>query len=100
VDLHLQPHWQDMLGLYVEIRLQGRTVRVGTVDAVMPDDSILWISAEGPYPRQMVARADGFEVFAPYAGSVPRAHLVEVFKNGPGGLPTDTQRNHEQRITQ
>jgi hypothetical protein len=65
VDLHLQPHWQDMLGLYVEIRLQGRTVRVGTVDAVMPDDSILWISAEGPYSRQMVARADGFEVFGP-----------------------------------
>jgi hypothetical protein len=63
MDLHLQPEWQRAMGQRVEIWKDGRCVRRGTVEAVMPDDSLLWISAEGLSPRQMIARYDGYQVF-------------------------------------
>lgn len=37
--------------------------RKGTVDAVLPDSSILWVAAEGPFLRRMISRQDGYEVF-------------------------------------
>lgn len=61
--LHLQPDWQRALGQIVEIRVNGRPVRAGTIEAVMPDNSILWISADGADSRQMLAKADGYEVY-------------------------------------
>lgn len=79
---HLQPDWQRALGQYVEIRLKGKTVRTGTVDAVMPDNSILWISAEVPCPRQMVERADGSQVYACYAWDVRHPSPAEAFAIG------------------
>ncbi|HEX6032782.1 MAG TPA: hypothetical protein VFY83_00060 [Anaerolineales bacterium] len=64
MDLHLQPDWHRALGQRVEIWKDGTLVRKGTVEAVMPDSSVLWISAEGASPRQMVFRHDGNQVFA------------------------------------
>lgn len=64
MDLHLQPDWQRALGQRVEIWKDGKFVRKGTVEAVMPDDSLLWISAEGASSRQMLPRYDGYQVFA------------------------------------
>lgn len=66
MDLHLQTDWRRALGQLVEIRLQGQILRTGIVEAVMPDQSILWISAEGHHPREMVERADGKQIFARY----------------------------------
>ncbi|MDQ0616653.1 hypothetical protein QFZ33_000677 [Arthrobacter globiformis] len=63
MDLHLQPDWQRALGQRVEVWRSGRLVRKGTVEAVMPDDSLLWISAEGNLLRQMISRQDGYQVF-------------------------------------
>lgn len=63
MDLHLQPDWQRALGQQVEIWRAGKLVRKGTVEHVMPDNSLLWISAEGISSRQMVSRHDGYEVF-------------------------------------
>lgn len=74
VDLHLQPHWQHALGQHVEIRLDGITIRSGVVEAVMPDDSILWISADGLNGREMVERADGKEVYARYSWDIAPPH--------------------------
>jgi hypothetical protein len=71
VDLHLQPDWQRALGQYVEVRRHGKSVREGTVDAVMPDNSILWISAAGPFPRQMLEKAEGYQVYARYPWDPP-----------------------------
>jgi hypothetical protein len=65
MDLQLQPNWQRTLGHYVEIWRDGKLVRPGTVEAVMPDNSILWISAEGNSSRHMISRHDGYEVFTP-----------------------------------
>lgn len=63
MDLHLQPDWQRALGQRVEIWNHGKFVRKGTVEAVMPDDSLLWISADGVAPRQMLFRYDGHQIF-------------------------------------
>ncbi|MFJ5699929.1 hypothetical protein [Arthrobacter sp. NPDC093139] len=63
MDLHLQPDWQRALGQRVEVWRGGKLVRKGTVEAVMPDDSLLWISAEGNSLRQMIFRRDGYQVF-------------------------------------
>jgi hypothetical protein len=71
MDLHLQPDWQRTLGQFVEIRRYGKTVRTGTVEAVMPDNSILWISAAGPYSREMVERAEDCQVYTRYPWDAP-----------------------------
>ena len=63
MDLHLQADWQRALGQRVEVWRGGKLVRNGTVEAVMPDDSLLWISAEGNSLRQMIFRQDGYQVF-------------------------------------
>lgn len=63
MDLHLQPDWQRAIGQRVEIWKDGKCVRRGIVEAVMPDDSLLWISAEGMSPRQIIGRYDGHQVF-------------------------------------
>lgn len=41
MDLHLQPDWQRALGQRVEIWKDGKFVRKGTVEAVMPDNAAL-----------------------------------------------------------
>lgn len=71
MDLHLQPDWQRALGQHVEVRRHGEIVRTGTVEDVMPDNSILWISAAGPFPREMFERAEGYEVYARYPWDPP-----------------------------
>lgn len=66
MDLHLQPDWQRAVGQYVEVRRYGETIRAGTVEEVMPDNSILWISAAGPLPRTLYERAEGYKLYARY----------------------------------
>lgn len=70
MNLHPQPDWSRLLGQHVEIREAGHFVRTGTVDAVMPDLSILWLSAEGHWPREMVGKSGNWEVFARYQWDV------------------------------
>lgn len=68
---HLQPDWHRALGQHVEIRRDGKPVRTGIVEAVMPDASLLWISAEGPNTRQMLSREDGYSVYTRYKWTLP-----------------------------
>jgi hypothetical protein len=67
----MQPDWHRALGQFVEIRLNGQTLRSGIVEAVMADESILWISSDGPNTREMVERIDGKQVFARYPWDSP-----------------------------
>jgi ribosome maturation factor RimP len=71
VSLHLQPDWQRAVGQHVEVQLNGKIIRAGTVEAVMPDDSILWISADGVDTREMFEKVDGNHVYARYAWNDP-----------------------------
>lgn len=70
MDLHLQPDWGRLLGQHVEVRLNGTFLRSGVVDTVMPDNSILWLAAEGPWSRGMVEKTDHKDVYARYEWNV------------------------------
>lgn len=59
----IQHDWTAVLGQSVEIRRYGEPLRVGLVDAVTPDGSILWILSPGIVPRMMVERLEGYEVW-------------------------------------
>ena len=69
MDIHLQPDWQRAVGHRVEIWKDGVLCRIGTVEAVMADNSILWLSADGIALREMVVQSDGYEVFAHFLPS-------------------------------
>jgi hypothetical protein len=63
---HMQYDWLPVVGETVQIRNNGRIVRTGLVDAVTNDGGILWLAAEGVHQRQLIARADGNEVWMTY----------------------------------
>jgi hypothetical protein len=69
--LHLQTDWQRTLGQHVEVRRKGKTVRTGTVEEVMPDNSILWIAAAGVSSREMVESAEDTDIYVRYPWDAP-----------------------------
>jgi hypothetical protein len=66
MSLHPQHDWTPVIGEQVEIRNNGQAVRSGVVDCVTHDGSILWLAAEGAFCREMINRADGYEVWIDY----------------------------------
>lgn len=51
--------WEELLpGTRIEIRVEGRHIGYGTVDAVMPDGSVLWFWLDGGLGRQLVHISD------------------------------------------
>jgi hypothetical protein len=66
MSLHIQTDWLPVVGRVVEIRLHGLAVRTGTVDAVTRDNSILWLAAEGAYPRVLLERSAGYTLWIRY----------------------------------
>ena len=54
--------WHQLIGSWVELRSGGSVVRTGEVEAVLADSSVMWLKFNGNHGRQMVARADGYEV--------------------------------------
>ncbi|WP_426004430.1 hypothetical protein ACPFL9_18545 [Paenarthrobacter sp. NyZ202] len=61
--LYPASEWHRLDGVPVEIRHLGAVVRTGTVAAVMPDASMIWIAADGAYEREMFLAADNYEVW-------------------------------------
>jgi hypothetical protein len=56
--------WRRLAGAKVEIHRHGQLVRAGLVDAVMPDDSMLWLAADHNGNRALFASAEGYEAWA------------------------------------
>jgi hypothetical protein len=54
--------WQLLIGSWVELRQDGRFVRIGEVEDAMPDSSVLWLKFDGNHGRQLVAKTDGYEI--------------------------------------
>jgi hypothetical protein len=54
--------WYQLIGSWVELRSGGSVVRTGEVEAVAADSSVMWLKFNGAHGRQMVFRADGYEV--------------------------------------
>jgi hypothetical protein len=57
------PRWSRLRGAEVEVRFSGKKVRGGFVDMVMPDDSALWLEADGADGRALFEAAAGYEVW-------------------------------------
>lgn len=73
---YLHADWRDLVGSIVEVRHNGITVRVGCVDAVMPDASMLWLAAELSQPRAMYEAAQGFSVWTNRSQLHDRRQLI------------------------
>jgi transcription elongation GreA/GreB family factor len=54
--------WKVLTGSEVEVRLHGRTVRRGTVDAATADSRLLWLAADGNESRRLIDKSEGYEV--------------------------------------
>ena len=55
-------NWPLLIGSWVELRHEGRLLRVGEVEDATPDSSVLWLKFDGNHGRQLVARTDGYEI--------------------------------------
>lgn len=67
--------WTRLAGAVVEIRLKERLVRIGRVEQVTPDSSMLWIEADAVEPRILFDKNLGYRVrphFADAPGSFVR----------------------------
>ena len=71
----LYAEWRDLVGAIVEVRHKGNIVRVGYVDAVMPDASIFWLAAEISQPRSMYEAAHGFSIWTDHSQVHERRQL-------------------------
>jgi hypothetical protein len=56
--------WDLLPGTWVEIRHSGRPVQSGPIDAVTVNADVLWLAANGPHPRRLFEKAEGYEVWA------------------------------------
>ena len=56
--------WSRLTGAKIEIQKSGKVVRTGTVDAVMPDNSIIWLATDHNGTRELFESAEEYEVWA------------------------------------
>jgi hypothetical protein len=56
-------NWARLVGAFVEIRQNHRTVRTGIVEDAMPDSSALWLAADAINQRRMFAAVDNYEIW-------------------------------------
>jgi hypothetical protein len=56
------PEWQLLIGELVEIRRHGLLLGIGLVDDATASGHIAWIAADGINSRNMIEKADGYEL--------------------------------------
>jgi hypothetical protein len=55
--------WTDLVGCTVEVRISGKYLRKGVVEAVSNDSSMMWLRSDGVDGRQLIMRSDPYEIF-------------------------------------
>jgi hypothetical protein len=55
--------WSLLLNVLVEVRQDGKVLRNGMVEDVMPDSSALWLAADAEHPRQLFEACQDHEVW-------------------------------------
>lgn len=70
------PEWQLLIGELVEIRRHGLLLGIGLVDDATPSGHIAWIAADGINSRNMIEKADGYElsIAPPHLWPRPAGH--------------------------
>jgi hypothetical protein len=81
--------WSLLINALVEIRHNGRVIRTGFVEDVMPDSSVLWLAADTNNPRQMFEAGQGHQVWVtPQALSGELSYRMttgQIFGKNPAG---------------
>lgn len=82
--------WSRLAGAKVEIHRNGHLVRAGIVDAVMPNEAILWLAADHNGNRELFESAEGYEIWAdPY--EIPdELYSSMLYQQPPTALVSDT----------
>ncbi|MFB8369690.1 hypothetical protein ACFC25_10020 [Pseudarthrobacter sp. NPDC055928] len=55
--------WHQLVGAFVEIRQNSKTIRSGFVDDSMPDSSVLWLAADEFHNRAIFEAAEDHVVW-------------------------------------
>ncbi|PTT70780.1 hypothetical protein DBR22_00155 [Arthrobacter sp. HMWF013] len=55
--------WSRLTGVEVEVHIHGQLLRAGTVDAVMPDATVLWLAADHNGGRTLFEAVEGYEMW-------------------------------------
>lgn len=63
MSMYLYREWIRLPGAWVEVRRAGTIIRCGFVESAMPDNSALWLAADGVESRMLVEAALGYEVW-------------------------------------
>ncbi|MCW2131667.1 hypothetical protein B0G38_000817 [Arthrobacter sp. VKM Ac-2550] len=64
--------WNELTGLDVEIKKDGRSVRIGHVGAVTRGADALWLENHGAQMRTLFEKAEGYTAW-PLSGSTEMA---------------------------
>jgi hypothetical protein len=56
--------WTSARGRTIEVWHAAFPTRIGVVEDVTPDGSILWLASEGPVTRCMIEKAEGYEIWS------------------------------------
>jgi hypothetical protein len=68
---HRTDEWQSLPGAMVEVRRRGEEYRSGVVEDAMPDASGIWLAADGALGRELIEKAEGYEI---WTALYPRSH--------------------------
>lgn len=91
--LYLCDDWNRLTGANVEIHRSGRLVRAGVVDAVMPNNTILWLAANHKGTRTLFESAEGYEVWADPHDLPDELYSAMLGQQPPTALVTDGDEN-------
>ncbi len=96
----IRPHreWLPLVGQVVEVRLEGNSIRRGRIDAVTPDDAMLWIAPDGAEARRLYLRNDGFEVWIDHRWESTNVAVVVPFGFEPGATTVQDRDPHRAQL--
>lgn len=83
--------WSRLTGAKVEIRRHGHLVRGGTVDAVMPNETILWLAADHNGSRELFESAEGYEIWADPYDIPDELYSSMLCRQPPTAMVSDTE---------
>jgi len=74
---HRTDEWQSLPGATVEVRRRGEQYRSGLVEDAMPDASGIWLAADGAFGRELIEKAEGYEIWTTLHPAVTSAIALE-----------------------
>lgn len=54
--------WTLLVGRTIELRQDGRPVRIAEVEDATADSSVMWLRFDGNNGRQLITHGDGYDI--------------------------------------